>query len=111
VGSGSGVGAGSSGGIAGGLYRIGAERENSPLAQVMAAEADVRREEARKADADARGLVDRFQKENRGARAPGVVPVHLALPRVGTSLYLVSELTPERVAPEATFTYKREEKR
>ena len=58
-----------------------------------------------------RGLVDRFQKENRGARAPGVVPVRMALPRVGSSLYLVSELTPERVAPEATFTYKREDKR
>ena len=58
-----------------------------------------------------RGLVDRFKKENSGARAPGVVPVRMALPRVGSSLYLVSELTPERVAPEATFTYKREDKR
>ena len=69
------------------------------------------REEDRKSVDEMRGLVDRFQKENRGARAPGVVPVRMALPRVGTSLYLVSELTPERVAPEATFTYKREDKR
>ena len=68
-----------------------------------------RREEDRKSVDEMRGLVDRFQKENRGARAPGVVPVRMALPHVGSSLYLVSELTPERVAPEATFTYKREE--
>jgi hypothetical protein len=100
---GSGVGSGSGAGVGPG--------EPSPLAQVMAAEAQQRREEDRKSADDARGLVDRFQKENRGARAPGVVPVRMALPRVGTSLYLVSELTPERVAPEATFTYKREDKR
>jgi hypothetical protein len=85
--------------------------QSSQLAQAMAAEAQGRREEDRKSLDDMRGLVDRFQKENRGARAPGVVPVRMALPHVGSSLFLVSELTPERVAPEAIFTYKREEKR
>ncbi len=105
-GSGSGVGAGSSPN-----FRVSAERENSPLARVMAEEASAKRDEDRKSQDDMRGLVDRFKKENTGARAPGVIPVRLALPRVGTSLYLVSELTPERIAPEATFTYKREDKR
>jgi hypothetical protein len=92
-------------------YSSGGEKAASPLAQVMAADAQSRREEDRKSVDEMRGLVDRFQKENRASRAPGVVPVRMALPRVGTSLYLVSELTPERVAPEATFTYKREDKR
>ena len=77
----------------------------------MAQEAESRRDEDRKSLDDTRGLVNRFQKEKRGARARGVVPVRMSLPRVGTSLHLVSELTPERVAPEATFTYKREERR
>jgi hypothetical protein len=111
-GAGSGFGAGgSSGSGIGSGYRAGVGREPSQLAQVMAQEAESRREEDRKSADEMRGLVDRFQKENRGARAPGVVPVRMALPHVGTSLYLVSELTPERVAPEATFTYKREDKR
>lgn len=110
-GSSSSFATGSGGGVGGGMYRVGAEREPSPLKQMMAADAEAKREEDRKSQDDMRGLVDRFQKENRGARAPGVVPVRMALPRVGSSLYLVSELTPERVAPEATFTYKREDKR
>jgi hypothetical protein len=106
-----GGGIASTGGVGGGVYRSGAEREASPLGQMMAAEAAAKRDEDRKSLDDMRGLVDRFKKENSGARAPGVVPVRLVLPRVGSSLYLVSELTPERVAPEATFTYKREDKR
>ena len=109
-GSGSGYGTGVSGGV-GAAYRAGAGLEASPLQQAMAADARARREEDRKSADEMRGLVDRFQKENRGARAPGVVPVRMTLPHVGTSLYLVSELTPERVAPEAIFTYKREDKR
>lgn len=109
-GYGSGSGAGSGSGV-GPAFRTGAERDASPLAQQMAAEASAKRDEDRKSQDDMRGLIDRFKRENSGARAPGVVPVRMALPRVGTSLYLVSELTPERVAPEATFTYKREDKR
>jgi hypothetical protein len=109
--TGSGFGGGSGGGVGGAAYRAGAERDPSPLKQMMAAEAEAKRDEDRKSLDDMRGLVDRFKKENSGARAPGVVPVRLVLPRVGSSLYLVSELTPERVAPEATFTYKREDKR
>jgi hypothetical protein len=104
-----GVPGGAIGGVVGGA--AGPGREFSPLAQMMAQEAEERREADRKSQDDMRGLVDRFKRENSGARAPGVVPVRLALPRVGTSLYLVSELTPERVAPEAAFTYKREDKR
>jgi hypothetical protein len=113
VGVGSMSGSGGGGGVGSGRgFGPGeSEREPSPLAQVMAEEAQKRREDDRKSADDMRGLVDRFQKENRGARAPGVVPVRLTLPRVGSSLYLVSELTPERVAPEAIFNYKREDKR
>jgi hypothetical protein len=110
VGTGEGFGRGV-GAATGPNFRTSIGRDPSPLAQVMAEEAQKRREDDRKSDDDMRGLVDRFKKENSGSRAPGVVPVRMALPHVGSSLYLVSELTPERVAPEATFTYKREDKR
>jgi hypothetical protein len=71
---------------------------------------DRERDEERKAQDDLRGLADRFQKESRGTRAPGVVPVRMAVPRVGATMFLVSELTPERVPAELTLTYKREGK-
>lgn len=106
-------GAGTSG--AGNVTRDGVMRLEAPTPTFRSGvEPDARgrrdREGERAADDDLRGLVDRYQKEYRGNRAPGVVPVRLLVPHVGTSLYLASELTPERVAPEATFTYKREVK-
>jgi uncharacterized protein (DUF736 family) len=54
-----------------------------------------------------RGLVDRFQREARGARAAGVLPVAIAFPEVGPMVYLAAELTPEGSAPLASFTFKR----
>jgi hypothetical protein len=105
------------GGITAGNSPRGAENERqSPLVAAKVrksdgADASARElDEERRSDEQLRGLADRFQKESRGMRAPGVVPVRMAVPRVGTTMYLAAELTPERVAPEATLTYKREVK-
>ncbi len=80
-GSGSGFATGRGAGVGPGSYRDGADRENSPLRQLMTQEAEARREEDLKSKDDMRGLVDRFKEgEQRRARA-GVVPVRMSLPR------------------------------
>jgi hypothetical protein len=56
------------------------------------------------------GLVDRFQKEARGVRSVGTLPVMVAFPDTGPGLYLAAELTAEGAAPSAAFTFKREGK-
>jgi hypothetical protein len=67
-----------------------------------------REEQARQAAAEAKSLVDRFQKDvGYGARVAGTLPVQVSVPSVGPSLFLVSELTAEGTAPALQLTYKR----
>ena len=54
-----------------------------------------------------KGLVERFQRESRGARTAGVVPVSVQFPDQGPSLFLAAELTPEGMASQARFSFKR----
>ena len=56
------------------------------------------------------GLVERFQKEARGVRSVGTLPVMVAFPDTGPGVYLAAELTAEGAAPSAAFTFKREGK-
>ena len=51
-------------------------------------------------------LVDRFQKEAGRART-GVVPITIAFPQVGPSLFLAAELTPEAQPPAIEIVYRR----
>lgn len=60
-----------------------------------------------KAGADLQALVDRFQKSGRVNRVAGTLPVQVAVPQVGRSLFLVSELTAEGQAPAIEFAYAR----
>jgi len=60
-----------------------------------------------KAGADLQALVDRFQKSGRVNRVAGTLPVQVAVPQVGRSLFLVSELTAEGQAPVIEFAYAR----
>jgi hypothetical protein len=53
------------------------------------------------------GLVERFQREARGVRSVGTLPVLVAFPDSGPGLYLASALTAEGAAPTAAFTFKR----
>ena len=53
------------------------------------------------------GLVERFQREARGVRSVGTLPVLVAFPDSGPGLYLAAALTAEGAAPTAAFTFKR----
>jgi hypothetical protein len=57
-------------------------------------------------DKDLKVLMDRFQKEARGTRQ-GVVPIAIAFPQIGSSLFLAAELTPEAQAPAFDLQYRR----
>ncbi len=53
------------------------------------------------------GLVERFQREARGVRSVGTLPVLVAFPESGPGLYLAAALTAEGAAPTAAFSFKR----
>jgi hypothetical protein len=53
------------------------------------------------------GLVERFQREVRGVRSVGTLPVLVAFPDSGPGLYLAAALTAEGAAPTAAFSFKR----
>jgi hypothetical protein len=53
------------------------------------------------------GLVERFQREARGVRSVGTLPVLVAFPDSGPGLYLAAALTAEGAAPTAAFSFKR----
>jgi hypothetical protein len=53
------------------------------------------------------GLVERFQREARGVRSVGTLPVLVAFPESGPGLYLAAALTADGAAPTAAFTFKR----
>ena len=53
------------------------------------------------------GLVERFQREARGVRSVGTLPVLVAFPDSGPGLYLAAALTADGASPTAAFTFKR----
>jgi hypothetical protein len=55
---------------------------------------------------DLKTLMDRFQRE-AGRTRQGVIPIAIAFPEIGPSLFLVAELTPETQSPAVEFLYRR----
>ena len=53
------------------------------------------------------GLVERFQREARGVRSVGTLPVLVVFPDSGPGLYLAAALTADGASPTAAFTFKR----
>ena len=53
---------------------------------------------------DLRALMDRFQKE-AGRTRQGVIPIAIAFPAIGPSVFLAAELTPETVSPSVDILY------
>ena len=51
-------------------------------------------------------LMDRFQKE-AGRTRQGVIPIAIAFPAIGPSVFLAAELTPETVSPSVDVSYRR----
>ena len=52
-------------------------------------------------------LVDRFRAETGGRTVAGALPVHVAFPIFGPSLFVASELTAEAQAPSLELGFKR----
>jgi hypothetical protein len=60
-----------------------------------------------RAAAGLQALVDRFRLESGGRSVVGSLPVHVAFPAFGPSMFLASELTAEASAPCIELAYRR----
>ena len=60
-----------------------------------------------RAAAGLQALVDRFRNETGGRTVVGSLPVHVAFPTFGPSMFLASELTAEARAPSVEVAYRR----
>jgi hypothetical protein len=54
--------------------------------------------------------LDKFREKSKAGKVAGILPIRVAFPAVGPSLFLVSELTAEGQAPNAELSYQREKK-
>jgi hypothetical protein len=57
-----------------------------------------------------RALLDTFAAKSRAGRVTGILPMKVAFPAFGPSLFLVSELTSENQFPTAEFSFQHEKK-
>jgi hypothetical protein len=55
---------------------------------------------------DLKSLMDRFEKE-AGRTRPGVIPIAIAFPAIGPSVFLAAELTPETQSPSIDIVYRK----
>jgi hypothetical protein len=57
-----------------------------------------------------KAALDKFREKSKSGKVAGILPIRVAFPAVGPSLFLVSELTAENQAPTADLNYQREKK-
>ena len=57
-----------------------------------------------------RDLVNEYQRATRAGAIEGLLPVAVAVPALGRSIFVAAELTAEGKVPELRFTFKREVK-
>jgi hypothetical protein len=57
-----------------------------------------------------RALLDSYKAKSLGGKVTGVLPVNVAFPAFGPSIFLVSELTSENQFPAAEFSFQRDKK-
>ena len=55
-------------------------------------------------------LLDKFKADSIAGKRAGILPIRVAFPAFGPSLFLVSELTGENQAPSAVLSFQREKK-
>jgi hypothetical protein len=55
-------------------------------------------------------LLDSFKAKSLGGKVTGILPVNVAFPAFGPSMFLVSELTSENQFPAAEFSFQREKR-
>jgi hypothetical protein len=83
-----------------------AEALRRPAPAAEAAVAD-KRTQGDRAAAGLQALVDRFRNEAGGRSVTGSLPVHIAFPTFGPSMFLAAELTAEGDAPCIELAYRR----
>jgi hypothetical protein len=94
-----------------GTFRV--EADPGPLAEALRqspAAAPVVADKKVQGDRVAAGLqtlVDRFRSESGGRSVVGSLPVHVAFPAFGPSIFLAAELTAEAAAPCVELAYRR----
>jgi hypothetical protein len=57
-----------------------------------------------------KAALDKFREKSKSGKVAGILPIRVAFPALGPSLFLVSELTAENQAPTADLNYQREKK-
>jgi hypothetical protein len=55
-------------------------------------------------------LLDSFKAKSSSGKATGILPLDVAFPAFGPSIFLVSELTSENQFPAAAFNFQRDKK-
>jgi hypothetical protein len=88
-----------------------AEADPGPFAEALRRpEATAPADNRKQADRGAAGLqalVDKFRIETGGRSVVGSLPVHVAFPTFGPSMFMASELTAEASSPSFELAYKR----
>jgi hypothetical protein len=88
-----------------GPYAEALRRISSSLGAGGAAEGAARADDKERAALKA--LVDRYQNESGGRTVVGSLPVRVAFPELGPSLFLAAELTSEGAVPSVDLAFKR----
>jgi len=97
-----------SGGVGGTVAAVVA----SPVAPLPpSADMDSKDEQkSKRSQVATQALVDKFRADSLVGKRAGILPIRVAFPAFGPSLYLVSELTVENQAPTPGLTYQHEKK-
>ena len=66
-------------------------------------------DEKEKKDAT-QALLDTFKAKSLSGRVTGILPINVAFPAFGPSIFLVSELTSENQFPAAEFNFQHDKK-
>lgn len=83
----------------------------SPVAAAALADMDAKDElKTRRSQVATEALLDKFRADSLTGKRAGILPIHVAFPAFGPSVYLVSELTAENQAPAAGLSYQHEKK-
>jgi hypothetical protein len=99
------VGAGISGGFASGITTDSSVSSPPPPAPAGLQAPKPIGEEAR--STQFQKLIDRYRNEGGGRTVAGSLPVEVAFPRLGPSLFMASELTAELKAPSIDLSIRR----
>ncbi len=57
-----------------------------------------------------RALLDTFKAKSLSGKVTGILPINVAFPAFGPSIFLVSELTSENQFPAAEFNFQHDKK-